>query len=99
MGIGGGGASGEGDGATVKFKGQSTAVYVTTTLHTVNKIYNQLIGTPIQERDVTARVNCDKWCCWPVPLLLWSPAGSVIRYFIIYIYYYYIYIYIYICIC
>ena len=70
MGIGGGGASEGGDGATAKFKGLSTSYYVTTTLHTVNtvsKIYDQLIGTPIQERDVTERVNCGKLFCWHVP--------------------------------
>ena len=96
MEIGGGGASGGGDGPTTKFRGQSTSYYVTITLPIVNKIYNQLIETAIHERDVTGRVNCGKWLAGLSLLLLWSPTGSVIRYFIIYIYYY-IYIYIYIC--
>ena len=81
-----------GDGPIAKFWGQSTSYYMTTTLHIVNKIYNQLMGTPIHERDVTERVNCGKWPAGLSLLLLWSPTGSVMRYSIIYIY---IYIYIY----
>ena len=99
MGIGGGAASGGGDEPTANFRGQSTSYYVPTTQQIGNKIYNQLIGTPIHERDVTGRVNCGKWPAGLSLLLLWSPTGSVIRYFIIDIYYYYIYIYIYIYIC